>query len=123
MRSKYSTYPEYHTSKDDLSLISPAGLFGGYEVLRHCLMCLEHNETLKLTVLCEPHLSSRGLYPTLSTKDVTAAMARMMNLLAYSDGQRDLIAIAETIQQPMWTLFDIVDQLKQHGLLAECKAA
>ena len=99
MRSKYHTYPEYHTSKDDLSLISPHGLKGGYNVLIHCIMCIERNEVLKYTVLCEPQLSPRGLYPTLSSKNQTQIVAKIMDVIAYADGKRDLFTIAETIKQ------------------------
>ena len=117
MRSKYDEYPEYHTSKDDLTLISPAGLYGGYEALRRCLECLERNETLKVTVLGEPQLGRRGLYPTVSTKDTFAVVQRTLNVLAYCDGTQDLMAVAETIGEPIWELLETVDALKREGLL------
>jgi aminopeptidase-like protein len=115
MRTKYHEYPEYHTSKDDLSLITPDGLFGGYEAIRHCLLCIEKNEVLQLSVLCEPQLSPRGLYPTLMNQ--TAGVTAMMDLIAYADGSCDLLEIAQKINQPMWELFNTVDILKANGLL------
>jgi aminopeptidase-like protein len=115
MRTKYHAYPEYHTSKDDLTLITPDGLFGGYDALRKCLLCIERNEYIKVTVNCEPHMSPRGLYPTLMNQ--TESVTAMMDLLAYADGECDLLEIAQKINQPMWKLLETVDILKVNGLL------
>jgi aminopeptidase-like protein len=41
----------------------------------------------------------------------------MMNLLAYSDGSRDLVAIADKIGVPCWNLFSLIDRLKEERLL------
>jgi len=117
MRTKYTQYPEYHTSLDDLDLISPEGLYGGYQVIEKCIECLERNVRPKVTTPCEPQLGKRGLYPTLSTSKSGLQVRNMMNLLAYSDGKRSLLEIAEKIRQPMWELLDFVDTLKEKGLL------
>ncbi len=117
MRSKYHVYPEYHTSKDDMSLISPAGLSGAYRVLRLCIECLERNEILDVLTKCEPQMGRRGLYPALSTKESTSTMAAMMDILAYADGTKDLIDLANIISRPMWTLLELINELKKHGLL------
>lgn len=117
MRSKYAKYPEYHTSLDDLNLISPSGLLGGYEVLVKIIECIEKNEKLQVTVLCEPQLGKRGLYPTLSTKNTANEVRDMMNLIAYCDGNQTILEIANKINVPMWNLFPIVEKLKSEGLL------
>ncbi len=122
MRSKYAEYPEYHTSLDDLGLISPAGLRGGFEALRRCLATLEHNRTWVATVPCEPQLGKRGLYPTLSTKDTRRQVATMMDILAYADGETDLIAIAERIGVPVEDCAVIAERLAKESLLREVGA-
>jgi len=117
MRSKYATYPEYHTSLDNLHLVTPAGLEGGYTALRRALECLEQDCIPRATTPCEPQLGKRGLYPTLSTRESGLQVRDMMNLLAYADGQHSLLEIAEIIQAPMWTLAPLARQLAEHGLL------
>jgi aminopeptidase-like protein len=113
MRSKYGTYPEYHTSLDDLSLISPAGLEGAYRVLRRCLEIIEANRVWEVTMPCEPQLGKRGLYPTLSTRDSGRQVHDMMNFLAYADGDRDLLEIAERIDVDVLDCAAIAERLEK----------
>jgi len=117
MRTKYGCYPEYHTSLDDLTLVTPAGLLGGYEVLKKSIKCLELDETLCSTVLCEPQLGKRGLYPTISTKDSGSQVRDMMNFLAYCDGNLSNIEIAEKIDVLLLDIKDIIEKLKKEGVL------
>jgi len=118
-RSKYGEYPEYHTSADNLSLISPAGLQGSFDVMTKCIQALENNRVYKITTLCEPQLGKRGLYPTLSRKGQYSESDNLKNLLAYADGTNDLIDISNIIGVPVSLLFDYVNTLKKHELLVE----
>lgn len=117
MRSKYGTYPEYHTSLDDLSLISPAGLQGAYDALRTCLEVFERNTIYRASTPCEPQLGRRGLYPTLGTRTSATSARDMLNVLAYADGRHDLVDIAKRIGVPALTCADIAEMLVEYGLV------
>ena len=119
MRSKYGCYPEYHTSLDDLELISPEGLDGALEALKKCVLVLEGNRRWKTTVLGEPRLGPRGLYPTINTKHggYEAELTLLMNVLAYSDGEHDLVALAERIGASALDCLPIIARLEQEHLL------
>ncbi len=97
MRSKYGEYKEYHTSLDNLSYISPKGLFGGFEIHRKSIFLLENNYKYKVALPCEPQLGKRGLYPNTSTVDTQKQIETMMNIIAYSDGDKELIDVANII--------------------------
>lgn len=119
MRSKYGEYPEYHTSLDDLSVVTPAGLAGGFAAIRDAIEILEANVTLRCTVFCEPQLGKRGLYPTISTKNTAAQVGAMMGMISYCDGEHSLLDIAEKIGQPFKKLQGILGPLMENGLLVK----
>jgi len=119
MRTKYGEYPEYHTSLDNLELISAAGLQGGFDILQQCLLLLENNLKYKVKVLCEPHLGKRGLYPTLSSWDQDYTDVRtMMNFIAYCDGNHTLIDIANKIGCYAMDLVPLGQKLQIESLLS-----
>jgi aminopeptidase-like protein len=119
MRSKYGTYPEYHTSADDLKFVTPNGLQGSFEAFTKCLSLIEANRTYCATQFCEPQLGKRGLYPTLSTAGSSASVKTLKNILAYADGTLDLISLAEGIKAPATECIPIIQTLLRAGLLKE----
>lgn len=117
MRSKHGTFPEYHTSLDDLELVTPAGLAGGLAALLGCLDVIERDRVPVATTPCEPQLGRRGLYPTLSTRTSTQSVRPMMDLLAFADGTRSLLGIAERIGVPFAEADALCVRLEAEGLI------
>jgi aminopeptidase-like protein len=116
-RSKYGEYPEYHTSADNMEIVSSSGFQGSYEVMTQVILALEYNSNYKVNVLGEPQLGKRGLYPTISQKGSYDAVRAMTNFIAYADGKNDLIDISNRIGVQMTKLIDIVKKLKENNLI------
>ena len=117
MRSKHSTYPEYHTSLDDDRLVTSVGLAGSYAIYRAMIEALECNCLPNATQPCEPQLGPRGLYPVTSVKGSTATVRLQSNILAYCDGTNDLLAIADRLGADVVECRAIVDRLLAAGVL------
>jgi aminopeptidase-like protein len=119
MRSKYGTYPEYHTSLDDLELISPDGLYGGFNMTKLAIDSLESNKVYKTTTVCEPFLSKRGLRPPLLNGTTLEDSAKLMsNILAYADGKNDLVDIANILNCSILKIAPVISILEREGLIA-----
>jgi aminopeptidase-like protein len=119
MRTKYGSYPEYHTSLDNLDLISAIGLGGAYSILKKCLTILEENYSYVATCLCEPQLGKRGLYSNISLKgSVTENMITLCNFLAYADGKHDLVDIAQIIGVPAEECLPLIKTLLDTKLIS-----
>lgn len=118
MRSKYHTYPEYHTSLDDLRLVTAAGLQGGLDVMRRCVELLESGVRPRALLPGEPQLGPRGLYPTTSARGSSDAVREMMNVLAYCDGDHDIAALAERTGVAPDEVAAIVERLTAAGVVA-----
>ena len=117
MRTKFGAYPEYHTSLDDLSLVSAQSFADSLQYVWRILRALELNGIYQNTILCEPQLGKRGLYPTLSTKDSINQIKDMRNLLMYCDGKKDLLEIAEICNINLLAMQEWIEKFLAHNLL------
>jgi aminopeptidase-like protein len=124
MRSKYGTYPEYHTSLDDLEqVVTPAGLAGAFTVYRRFFEYLEQHCYPVAQVLGEPQLGRRGLYPSVSKKGSSAPVRRLLDVLSMADGTHSLLDAAESCGIPVWELYEPLRVLQAHGLVDVQRAA
>lgn len=119
MRTKYGQYPEYHTSLDNLDFVTPDGLQGGLDMMVGVISALEGNRRWRSVFPCEPQLGRRGLYPTTSTATSGKAVREMMNVLAYLDGTRDTLSIAETCHLRLTDVHTHCLALAEAGLIEE----
>jgi aminopeptidase-like protein len=96
MRSPNGSYPEYHTSADNLSLINPSSLGESLLQLLRVIQVVEENGFyLNRNPKCEPQLGRRGLYQQIGgTKDLASKEMAMLWTLSMSDGKHDLLDIA-----------------------------
>jgi aminopeptidase-like protein len=117
MRSKYGTYPEYHTSLDNFDLVTAEGLEGGYDVVIKCLEILEKNRIVENVFYCEPQLGKRGLYPTLSTVGHGNQARIRINIIALCDGHNDLLTIANKLNIDFYEVEKVVSLLEINNVL------
>ena len=117
LRTMYGEYPEYHTSLDDLEhVVTAEGLNGGFLAIKRALEVIENNRKFRVTVLGEPQMGKRGLYPTLAAKKVSEQVSLTMDFISLCDGGSTLLAIAERLEVPVWDLYDLVEILASHKL-------
>ena len=78
---------------------------------------MEYNKRYQVTVLGEPQLGKRGLYPTVSRKDAYDEVEALVNFIAYADGKNDLFDISKRIGVAPFDLIPIVKRLGKNGLI------
>ncbi|HEY1648218.1 MAG TPA: DUF4910 domain-containing protein [Terracidiphilus sp.] len=119
MRSVWGTFPEYHTSADDLSFIQPAQLANSLRVCVGIADVLENNRSYRnLSPYCEPQLGKRNLYRSIGGESIGTEINARLWVLNLSDGENTLLDIAERSGLPFTTIYNAADLLCESGLLA-----
>ena len=96
-KSKFGTYPEYHTSLDDFKVVTEKGIQQSFKIMKDALKILDNNIYPKSLIFCEPFMSKRGLYPTMSKKLTSGITKKLMNFIQYSDGKNTIKDISKLI--------------------------
>ena len=116
-RTKYSEYPEYHTSLDNFNLVTLKGCVGGFDVVRKSIEILLKRIYPKYKIICEPQLGKRGLYPTFSTGNLNKLNRSYMDFLQYADGTNSLEKISNLINLDLNSVKKIYFLLKNFQLV------
>tara|TARA_X000001036_G_scaffold439845_1_gene492640 strand:- start:8787 stop:10154 length:1368 start_codon:yes stop_codon:yes gene_type:complete len=146
MRSKYGTYPEYHTSLDNLSFISSEGLQGSFNLIKKIIEIIEMGTILKKykcnnfqknkknlknikknkkllisTKLCEPFMSKYNLRSTIGGGKLNHDSKLFSDLLAFSDGKKNLHELSRIIKTDYLNTCKISKKLIKLKLLKTAK--
>ena len=117
-RTPHGLFPEYHSSADDLTLVTPEALRSSFRAALTIIDFVESNASYRnLSPYGEPQLGKRGLYQ--SVPDGTNPEAAYLWLLNLSDGDNDLLAIAERSGLPFEAVRAAAQTLEENDLLEE----
>ncbi len=115
-RTPHGLFPEYHSSADNLSLVTPEALGTAFNTALTIVDLLETNASYRnLSPYGEPQLGKRGLYQ--SVPDGTNPELAYLWVLNLSDETNDLLAIAERSGLPFEAIRSAAETLEQHDLL------
>ena len=114
MRTKYGKFPEYHTSLDNFDLVTNRDLSGSINNIKKIIKILvNYNEEMfkketilrkkisknpRTNIICEPFLTKRKMYPTLSRTVWNQNIRNYLNFIQYADGFNSLDEISKIIK-------------------------
>lgn len=129
-RTVYGQYDEYHTSLDTKEFMRIERVEDAAVRINQFFMAFDfEGQTLyNLSPNGEPNLGKRGLYPSTNSPltwrlssdtvfDARQTLNQILQILSYSDGNRDLRGIAEIVKAPVTQLVPVALQLESHELV------
>ena len=95
-RSVNGGYPQYHTSADNLELITPQALADSLQACQELVEIIEANERyVNCSPKGEPRLGKRGLYGAVGGREPLGREHALLWVLNQSDGHHSLLDIAQ----------------------------
>jgi aminopeptidase-like protein len=121
MRSKHGTFPEYHTSADDLGFVKAEALADTYSKVLSVVEILEKNKRyVNQSPKGGPQLGRRGLYRAIGGRsDSKSKEMALLWVLNLSDGEHSLLDIAKRSSLSFAEVSEAADRLLEHDLLKE----
>jgi aminopeptidase-like protein len=120
-RSRFGTFPQYHTSADNLDFIAPRHLADSLRAIWRAIEISESDyRPLNLSPKGEPQLGRRGLYASIGgDKDGPARAMAMLWVLNQADGSKSLLDIAERSGTPFHIINAAARALTDAGLIGK----
>ena len=112
-RTPNGAYPEYHTSADNMSLITPSALADSLAAYCAIFALIENNYVYQSNFpYCEPQLGKRGLYRTTGGHgNPEQRQLAILWVLNQANGKHDLLDIAERADLQFETIASVAEEL------------
>ena len=110
----FGKYKEYHTSKDNFSLVTKKGIKGTFKLMQKTLFEIDKKIFPKANTICEPKLDKYDLIETLS---FGGQKNKYLDLLRFADGRTSLQEISKKIKLPFNSTKKIFLILKKKSLI------
>ena len=119
MRTPYGEYDAYHSSADNLDLITPDALGDTLDACRNAFTSvLTSPRYLSTSPECEPQLGRRGLYDAIGGNNESKSLQlSLLWMLAYADGKFTLDDLEALSGMPRATLEKAAGLLQDADLL------
>ena len=129
MRSPNGTFPEYHTSADDLSFVRDDAMADSLRTLLRIVDLAEADDTwINTCPYGEPQLGRRGLYAKIGGQATTPGdsgqafdQLTLLWVLNQCDGQHTLLDIADRSGKPFLAVAAAAAALHEAGLLRRAR--
>lgn len=122
MRTPNGKFPQYHTSADNLDLVTTSALGGSLRTVMSIIEVLEKNQRyLSLNPKCEPQLGRRGLYRLMGGTSSSRLEEAILWVLNQADGTHSLLDIAECSKLDFSVISEAADALLNRELLRKAE--
>jgi aminopeptidase-like protein len=119
MRTRFADYPEYHSSLDNLEVVTEKGLHDSLGCMQSIVRGLENNVTPLAANACEPQLGKRGLYISQAPRDISQNLFyAIWDVLAFSDGATDFLEICCRTGLSIEDALEALELLRGEGLVS-----
>jgi aminopeptidase-like protein len=112
-------YTGYHTSRDNMDLLSEDGLQSALDWFKDLVFVLENDYTYKLNTIGEPFLSKyEGMYHDISTPNTSVGVRKMLDIVSACNGQNSAAKIAKMTEADIHETVSILSSLYEKGIVS-----
>ncbi len=117
----FTNFPEYHTSLDNLNIISKKNLLESLQICCSVIEIIERNFNYKPNYTCEPFLNNYGIYPydlgAGQGEAITREALIYYDVANFIDKDVDLLSIAERLNLSIKKFDRAIQDYKKVGLI------
>ena len=123
-RSLFREYKEYHTSLDNLDIVSPESLESSFNIVDSLIKHIEDQPVFISSTIGEPFLSKRNLYAGISFITKSSELreelsTKIVNLNAFCDGKNSLKDLYNHLPYGKEEIDDLIKISLEHKLIRE----